>query len=266
MRLRRASLVSPANSTGCGSTGASGAAGRSRHTASIGIGLDRHEAAAGARGGAREAVVAVDRLQPRIEAELAALGEVGGDPGVGRLLGNLVRHEGLGIDLAAHGQGVAAVDEDRGLVGQHDRQARRAAEAGEPAQPLRAARHVLALVLVGARHDEAVEAALLQFGAQGGQARRRGGRVLEPVIGLGEFGAPFGQRLGQTRHQRRARSARSIRGRPALRGRRPPRASGNRGRPGPGRGRAGAEAGGRRRGRNSWGINGPYLPASGEAI
>ena len=76
------------------------AAGRSVHTVSIGFWLDRHEAAAGALRGAREAVVAVDRLQPGIEAELAALRQVLGDPGLGRFLRDLVRHEGVGVDLA----------------------------------------------------------------------------------------------------------------------------------------------------------------------
>ena len=48
-----------------------------------GIGVDRHERAAGALAGAGEALVAVDGLQPGIEAQLAALGQVLGDPGLG---------------------------------------------------------------------------------------------------------------------------------------------------------------------------------------
>ena len=80
-----------------------------------------------------------------------------------------MRHEGIGVDLGAHRQRVTTVDENRRAVGQHDGQSRRAAEAGEPSQPLRAARHILALMLVGARHDEAGEVAALEFGAQGRQ-------------------------------------------------------------------------------------------------
>ena len=170
MRARLAPLLSPANSSGCGSTGASGARRPVAPHGVDGIGIDRHEVAAGALAGAGEAVVAVDGHQPGIEAELAALGQVLGDPRLGRFLGDLVRHEGVGIDLGAHRQRVAAVDEDRRAIGQHDGEAGRAAEAGEPREPLRAPRHVLALMLVGARHDEAVEAALPELGAQRGQA------------------------------------------------------------------------------------------------
>ena len=197
MRARLAPLLSPANSSGCGSTGASGAGGRSRHTESTGLESTGTKLAAGALAGAGEAVMAVDRHQPGIEAELAALGQVLGDPRLGRFLGDLVRHEGVGIDLGAHRQCVAAVDEDRRAIGQHDGKAGRAAEAGEPREPLRAPRHVLALMLVGARHDEAVEAALPELGAQRGQARHRRGRGAEPVIGPRQLLAPGLERPGE---------------------------------------------------------------------
>ena len=132
-----------------------------------------------------------------IEAELAALRQVFGDPGVRRLLGNLVRHEGLDVDLRAHRQRVAAVDEDRSPVGQHDGEAGRAGEAGQPGQALRVTCHVLALVLIGARHDEAVQAAPLQFGAQRRQPLAGRRRFAKAAFGPGEFCPPRGQRLGQ---------------------------------------------------------------------
>ena len=131
-----------------------------------GIGLHCDEGAAGTLAGAREAVVAVDGLQPGIESQAAALGQVLGDPGFRRFFRDLMGHEGRDIDLAADGEGVAAVDEDRRAVGQHDGEAGRAAEAGEPAQALRATGHVLALMFVGARHHEAIDAATRQFSAQ----------------------------------------------------------------------------------------------------
>ncbi len=59
-----------------------------------------------------------------------------------------------------------------GAVGQHDGDAGRAGEAGEPGQPLGAGRHIFVLVAVGARHDEAVEAAPLQLRAQRREPRR----------------------------------------------------------------------------------------------
>ena len=86
------------------------------------------------------------------------------------------------VDLIAHLQHVAAVDEDHGAVGQHDRGAGRAGEAGEPGEPFLGGRHIFVLMAVGARHDEAVEAAALQFGAQRGKpagARRPFAGVIE---------------------------------------------------------------------------------------
>ena len=65
--------------------------------------------------------------------------------------------EDVEIDLVAHLQRVAAVDEDDGAVGKDDRHAGRAGEAGQPVQPLGAGGDIFALMLVGARHDEAVE-------------------------------------------------------------------------------------------------------------
>ncbi len=120
-----------------------------------------------------------------------------GDPLLGRLLWNLVRHEGRGIDLSPNGEGVAAVDEDRRLVGQCDGEARRSGEARKPAQALGAARHVLALMLIGTRHDEAVEPAAPQFGPQVFKAVRWCGRGVETVLGLYKFCPPFGQCPGQ---------------------------------------------------------------------
>ena len=78
-----------------------------------------------------------------------------------------------GVDLVAHLQRVAPVDEDRRAVGEHDRGAGRAGEAGQPGEPLLGRRHVFVLMPVGARHDEAVEAAPLQLGAQRRDARPR---------------------------------------------------------------------------------------------
>ena len=100
------------------------------------IGLDGDEAAASPLAGTGEAVVAIHRLQPGVEAQPAALGQVVGDPLFGRLLGNLMRHESRDIDLVAHRERVASVDENGRAVRQHDGETRRAAEAGEPSQPL----------------------------------------------------------------------------------------------------------------------------------
>ena len=81
------------------------------------------------------------------------------------------------VDLLAHLHLIAAVDENRGALGEHDRGAGRAGEAGEPGQPLVRRRHVFALEAVGVRHDEAVEPAPFQFRAQRGDAHRAAGAI-----------------------------------------------------------------------------------------
>ena len=76
------------------------------------------------------------------------------------------------VEFLARLHHVAAVDEDDRAVLEHDGDAGRAGKTGEPSQPLGAGRHVFVLVAVGARHDEAVEAAPLELGAQRRQPRR----------------------------------------------------------------------------------------------
>ncbi len=76
------------------------------------------------------------------------------------------------ISLGGELEHIAAVGEDRGAVGQHDGEAGAAGETRQPGEPLRACRHVFAEMLVGARHDEAVEPLRRQFLPQRGQPRR----------------------------------------------------------------------------------------------
>src|SRR5262249_29471247 len=61
---------------------------------------------------------------------------------------------------------VAPVHEDRRPVGEDRGQSRRPREPGQPGQPLGVRRNVLALVLVGAWHQEAGEPVPLQLGAE----------------------------------------------------------------------------------------------------
>ena len=78
--------------------------------------------------------------------------------------------ERVAIDLAADLQRVAAIDEDRRPVGEHDGEPGRAREAGQPVQPLGIGGDVFALMLVAARAQEARETAAVQFRAQPGEA------------------------------------------------------------------------------------------------
>src|SRR3546814_12570210 len=64
--------------------------------------------------------------------------------------------------------------EDSGLVKQHAGEAGRALEAGQPGQALGRGRHVLALVLVAARHQEPVHPAPGQLPAERSDERRVG--------------------------------------------------------------------------------------------
>jgi hypothetical protein len=68
---------------------------------------------------------------------------------------------------------VAAVGEERSLVGQHDDDRSRAGEAREPSHALFRRRHVFVLVLVGAREEEGVETLTRELRTQCLQASRR---------------------------------------------------------------------------------------------
>ncbi len=109
-------------------------------------------------------------VQPGIVADPPAVGRVRlepvGDAGLGH---RLVAPVGA-VDLVADLQRVAPVDEDRRFLRKHHRRARRALEAGQPGEPLRIAADIFAHMLVGQRHDEAVEAVRLQLLAQGREA------------------------------------------------------------------------------------------------
>ena len=70
------------------------------------------------------------------------------------------------IDLLPHLDGVAAIDEDRGLPDRHDRQPPGSGKAGQPAQAFGIGRHILALELVLARYDVACKLAGPQLRAQ----------------------------------------------------------------------------------------------------
>ena len=75
-----------------------------------------------------------------------------------------------GEDAAVHLLGklrdIAPVDEDHGRAAHHERHAGRAGEARQPGEALGRGRHIFALVFVGARHEEAVDAERIEAGAQ----------------------------------------------------------------------------------------------------
>lgn len=141
------------------------------------------------------------RVEPRVVGDRSTVRQVrlqpAGRPGIGPVDGREVIGVDLGADLAA----VTAVDEDAGDVLQHDAEARRAGEAGEPGQALVARRDIFALMRVGAGDHEAVDALALQFRAQEFQARRA-------LFGRRRFGEGLEDGVGQICHGQSARAAR----------------------------------------------------------
>ena len=107
--------------------------------------------------------------QPGIVGQALAWLQMLFQPGRQGLLGDVARRKQIGVHLLAHLQGITAVDEDRRLVGHHAGHAGGAVETGQPGQALGRRRHILALVFVAARHQEAVDLAPRQFLAQSGQ-------------------------------------------------------------------------------------------------
>ncbi len=99
-------------------------------------------------------------VQPGIEAHHAAGLQVPAEPVLELGLRHLQHLEGARVDLRRRLHHVAPVDQQRRGGAAHHGQPGRAREARQPLEPLGAARHVLALVLVGARHQHGVEPGL----------------------------------------------------------------------------------------------------------
>jgi hypothetical protein len=125
--------------------------------------LDRDQFGAGLGAGGRQALGRSGRMQPGIVAEPVARLQVLRQPAFRRRVDQRFDRPGLAIDLLCGLQGVATIDEHGRRVGEHDREASRAGEAGEPGQPLGGRRNVFPQVLVGARDDEAGEPAPGKF-------------------------------------------------------------------------------------------------------
>ena len=79
--------------------------------------------------------------------------------------------KGLHIDLIAHLQCVATINENGRDIIEHNRHTGRAGKACQPAEPFRAGRHIFILMLIRAGNEEAVEAASAKLGAQLCKAR-----------------------------------------------------------------------------------------------
>ena len=146
----------------------------------------------------------VDGVQPRVVAEPAARRHRPGQPVRVRVVDQVQQLEHRTVGLVRHLQRVAPVHEQRRAVAQHDRQTGRTGEPADPGQALRGRRHALALMGVGARDHETVEADGREPPAQGrhtvGQGRSMG------AVGGGQSGLRGAQAVqhigaGVRRHQ-----------------------------------------------------------------
>ena len=158
------------------------------------VGLDGDQRRSARRAGLGQPLRAFDRVQPRVVAETVLAGEVLLQPLMRRVLDQMLDREQRRVRLRAHLQGIAAIDEQRRAVHQHDGGAGRTGEAGEPSQPLVGGRHVFVLVAIGARHDEAGQPAPGKLGAQRLHARRACrplGSILERLEMRFEHGRHF---------------------------------------------------------------------------
>ena len=143
------------------------------------VGLDCNQGGAGSGAGFAQSLRVFDRVQPWVVADAVTAAEIVLDPEIGRCCDEVLEGKQRGIHLLARLERVAAIDEEDGPLHEDDRRAGAAGKAREPGQPLLAIRKIFVLVAIGARHDQAGQAATCQFGTQ-----RR-----EPEPACGAFGS-----------------------------------------------------------------------------
>ena len=148
----------PASFTGCTTTGETGARRPVASPQTIDeVAGDGLELDAFGLERSAETLDLADRVQPRVVADGRTAAQMLDEP-LGDARARKLRHLESGrIHLGARLHRVAAVDEQRRRFLGDDREARRAREPRDPLEALGARRHVLALMLVGARYQEGVE-------------------------------------------------------------------------------------------------------------
>ena len=179
--------------------------------------LHRAQDGAGALDASAQPLDFLRRVKPRVVTDRGTVRGRGCEPIRRRLVDQVTDFVGLHVDLSSGLQRVAPVDKHRCPVLKDHRHAGRAGKAGQPRQALTAHRHVFALMLVGARHDEPGQAVGRQPAAQQLQplATRQPGKILglnavmmrrgeRRLAGL-KRGGQFGRRrLGDERMPARA--------------------------------------------------------------
>ncbi len=137
------------------------------------VAVDRDQFRAGFGAGRGQPLGCRRSVQPWIESEAVAGDEMLRQPGFRGGIDQRLNAPGVGIDLFCGLQRIAAIDEYRGFLAQHDRKAGRAGKAGQPGQPLFGRRDIFVLLLVGTRNHESGQLPARQFLAEGRQPRRQ---------------------------------------------------------------------------------------------
>ena len=129
------------------------------------IGLDRHQRGAGRGACLGKLLGALDGVQPGVVTDTLPGSEILLDPLAGWRLDQMRNRKQRGIDLVAHLERVAAVNEKHRAIHQDDGRAGRPGESGQPGKALLAGGNVFVLLPVGAWHDQAGQSAARKFRA-----------------------------------------------------------------------------------------------------
>ena len=111
------------------------------------------------------------RVQPWIETDAACCRKVFSHPFSRIDRGRIKNRNEGGVGLSGCLQRIAAVDEERGDIAGHQSQPGRTGKAGEVGEPRVAIGDVFALMYIGTGYEEAIDAQLIQTGAERGKAR-----------------------------------------------------------------------------------------------
>ena len=119
--------------------------------------LDRNQLGARLRAGRTVPFDLGLDVQRRIMTDALTCAQVLAEPFRRGLLDQMAALEQRRVELRLRLDGIAAVDEHRGALRKHDEHAGRAGKPRQPGEALRARGHVFVAMLVGQRHDEAVQ-------------------------------------------------------------------------------------------------------------
>ena len=128
-----------------------------------GIRIDWRKSCAGRKASLVEPFNRFRSVKPRIETYPLVARQILRQPGGGRRFRDVLQVENGAVDLRRRLHRVPSVDEQGGAIAKDNRKSRGSRKSGQPKQPLFRRRHVLVLVLVRPRNQEAPKVALLEL-------------------------------------------------------------------------------------------------------